>query len=356
VKLALVVVLGAVFVACGSDDGGGSGPNPAPVGKPWKTLDEWRLFADARAQIPAEGVEAYGVVSPLFSDYTAKYRFFWLPEGEKITYRDEGAWELPLGAIAIKTFAYPVDARDPTKGERIVETRLLVREATGWVPHTYIWNEAQTEAVRQSAGDIFPVSWIDETGTAREHDYVVPNTNECQECHGKPPANLLLGLRTGQIEGLSGERLIDRWAERGLFASTPTPAASRPRYPAPDDTSASLSTRARAYLEANCAHCHNPNGDASSKALYLDFAHTDPDTQDPINWGVCKVPTSAGGATCGYTYDIVPGDSDRSVMICRMLSTVGADQMPPLGRGLVHVEGVALVRAWIDAMEPDDCH
>lgn len=352
-----LVALAAALVAtaCGDDAGPSDGVSPAPYGSSYRTLAEWNLFADARTQTPAARVEPFAITSPLFSDYTAKHRFFWLPEGATITYRDEGVWGFPVGAIIVKTFSYPVDARDPSKGERILETRLLVHEPDGWVAHTYVWDEAQTEAVRQPAGDYIQVSWIDEAGATREHRYVVPNTNECQECHGLKPATDVLGPRTAQFEGLPGDNLIDRWHAAGYFAQAPTPPAQRPRYAAPDDTSASLSDRARAYLEANCAHCHSPAGDVASKTLFLDFAHTDPATQPDSNWGVCKLPTSAGGATCGHTYDVVPGDADHSVMVCRMESTAGSDQMPPLGRGLVHSEGVALIRAWIDAMEPDDC-
>ena len=350
-SLALV----AAFSACDGSDPS-TGVNPAPAGKPWDTLDEWRLFEDAAHQIPAEGVEPFEVISPLFSDYTAKHRFVWLPEGAHIGYRDDKVWDLPVGTIIIKTFAYPIDERAPATGERILETRLLVHEAGGWVPHTYVWDAAQTRAERKVAGTTLDVSWIDAGGATREHRYVVPTTNECQECHGKIPASLPLGLKTAQLDrplrdGTGNQ--IDHLASLGWFSSTPTAAASRAHFAAPD-SAADLTLRARGYLDANCAHCHSSSGDAGNKALYLDFASTVP-TASPANWGVCKVPTSAGGATCGYTYDVVPGDADHSIMVCRMESTRGADQMPPIGRGLAHAEGIALVRAWIDAMEPAGC-
>ncbi len=78
--LALATLL---LPACSSSDTSGGGrsggipsvtvtPTPAPEGSPYATLDEWHLFADARAQTPAEGVIPYDVNAPLFSDYTAK--------------------------------------------------------------------------------------------------------------------------------------------------------------------------------------------------------------------------------------------------------------------------------------------
>ena len=59
-------------------------PTPAPAGEPYQTLDEWHLFTDAKSQAPAEGVIPYEVNAPLFSDYTVKRRFLWVPPGKTI--------------------------------------------------------------------------------------------------------------------------------------------------------------------------------------------------------------------------------------------------------------------------------
>ncbi|MBL8786253.1 MAG: hypothetical protein JNJ59_15240, partial [Deltaproteobacteria bacterium] len=71
-RRALLVAVSIVAVSACGDDEGGTGVNPAPAGKPWATLDEWRLFSDAAHQVPAEGVLPYEVIAPLFSDYTSK--------------------------------------------------------------------------------------------------------------------------------------------------------------------------------------------------------------------------------------------------------------------------------------------
>src|SRR5262249_11295253 len=137
-------------------------PTPAPDGKPWDTLAEWHLFDDAVAQTPAKYVTPYEVIAPLFSDYTSKYRFLYVPPGQKIAYNDADRWDFPVGALLIKTFAYPVDGRDPSKGQRLLETRLLVREAGGWVAHTYEWDAAQMTATKKVVGDTIDMTWIDE--------------------------------------------------------------------------------------------------------------------------------------------------------------------------------------------------
>ena len=68
------------------------------------------------------------------------------------------------------------------------------------------------------------------------------------------------------------------------------------------------------------------------------------------------MPTSPGGATCGHTFDIVPGNPDESIFVCRMASTEIDVRMPPLGSRIVHEEGLELVRAWIESLEPATCN
>jgi hypothetical protein len=54
----------------------------------------------------------------------------------------------------IKIFYYPNDFRNPGKGRRIMETRLLVNEENGWVAYPYVWNDEQTDAAYDVAGEI----------------------------------------------------------------------------------------------------------------------------------------------------------------------------------------------------------
>ena len=125
----------------------------------------------------------YDLNTPLFSDYALKHRFVWLPPGTAATYSSRDSFTFPVGAVIIKTFAYPVDYRDLALGERLIETRLLVRRATGWDPISYTWNEEQTEARRAVIGASVPVSWLQGDGTEVSITYHVPNANQCKECH-----------------------------------------------------------------------------------------------------------------------------------------------------------------------------
>src|SRR5262249_18528791 len=115
-----------------------------------KKLSAWHLFAAAANQghlTPNSGVLPYDLNTPLFSDYADKYRFVWMPPGSSAEYKDDAAFEFPIGTIFAKSFAFPVDNhRDE---ERLIETRLLVRTNSAWVPLPYIWNVSQTEATLQ---------------------------------------------------------------------------------------------------------------------------------------------------------------------------------------------------------------
>ena len=51
----------------------------------------------------------------------------------RATYKSDGVFELPVGTVIAKTFAYPRDARDPSQGRRLIETRILKHEPDGWV-------------------------------------------------------------------------------------------------------------------------------------------------------------------------------------------------------------------------------
>lgn len=327
---------------------------PADPEEPWDTLAEWNLFADPVAQVPNDRVEPYRVIAALFSDEAVKLRFLYVPEGAAIHYEDDGPWGFPDGAILVKTFAYPEDAREEGGPLRLMETRLLWRIAGDWKTLTYVWNEDQTEAVRKSAGDSIDVSWIDANGDERSHEYEVPNQNQCKECHQNDDRLVTLGGRTLQMDlDEGGESQIDSFAALGFFDETPTPPADRTRLIDPFGDG-DVILRARSYLHANCSHCHTTGGRAGQSGLLLDFADSDPE-ENPTNIGICKIPTSAGGATCGFTYDIVPGDPDSSVMICRVNTADPAVRMPPLARQLVHEDGVALLRELIEALPAVAC-
>ena len=320
--------------------------------EPPEHLADWALFqGDGSAQEPAPGVIPYDVNSPLFSDYAVKYRFLRLPPGTAARYQETETFGLPVGTVLVKTFAFLHDLSQPAKGRRLIETRLLVHRKEGWIGLPYVWNEAQTDAVLQVAGTTRQVQWSHRDGKSRQVDYIVPNTNQCQGCHLRDKTVEPIGVKARQLnrdfvykEGR--ENQLAGWTHRGLLAGAPS-ADRAPRLAVWDDpASGGMGVRARAWLEANCAHCHNPQGPAASSGLDLMASQ-----QDPVKFGILKTPVAAGRGSGGRLYDIVPGKPDESILVYRIESTDPGVMMPELPRRLVDEEGVALVREWIAGLD-----
>ena len=318
-------------------------PTPAP------SLADYRLFLDAGGRRPNRGVMPYALNTPLFSDYAVKRRYLYLPPGSTVDYRAEGPLAFPVGAALVKTFAFPADFRKPGEAVRVIETRLLIRKAEGWSAVTYVWNADQTRATPRRAGLRLPVSFVDARGRTRAFDYAVPNVNQCKQCHAQADELGPIGPRARNLNGVfdypgGAENQLGHWTRIGRLRGAPPPEAA-PRTPRWDDTAQPLASRARAYLDANCGHCHSRAGLASNSGLYLTLEETDPDVL-----GVGKRPVAAGKGSGDLEVAIDPGHPARSILLYRMASTEPGVMMPQLGRSLGHDEGVALIRDWIAAM------
>jgi uncharacterized repeat protein (TIGR03806 family) len=381
--LAPLVVAGCVTASTGLPPKGDAvetasvAVTPPPPDEPHLLLSEWGLFTKMAASTPSAGVLEFAPASPLYADYATQRRFVWLPEGTALDYDDTDIWELPEGTILAKTFAYKTgDAgvTGPETTERKLETRILLNLGdTGWKPFVYVWRDDQQDADREIAGDTLKGERIDDEGVAAAFEYSVPNANECAGCHGlrsegdepnSPPLlsgglKTPLGIRTAQLNGSfpyadGSQNQIEHFAVQGWLESPPAPD-SRPKAWVEPFGDAPMVERVRSYFAANCAHCHSEGGLASSSSLWLEYGKTDPDSGDPTHWGVCKIPVSAGGGTCGLTYDVVPGNAEASVLFCRVNSAIAKERMPAMGSRVPHSEWVELVRTWINSMPKNDC-
>jgi cytochrome c553 len=194
-------------------------------------------------------------------------------------------------------------------------------------------------------------------------DYGVPTNGDCRRCHGSDNTRTL-GPSTGMLnrgndyldEPVANQ--IDQLYALEMLAPEPPLEGLRTTYVDPVPYTAACQTpecsheAARSYLDPNCSHCHAPDGVASGTGLYLDYASMNPEgatIADFRRWGVCRTPTSAGGVrNCGDAdYDIVPGDPDNSILLCRIDSVRPSEMMAPLGRSLVDEDGYEVIRQWI---------
>jgi uncharacterized repeat protein (TIGR03806 family) len=314
-------------------------------------LSEYHFFTGRLADLqPAPSVIPYDINMALFSNYADKLRFIRLPEGVQASYIREGALELPKGTVIIKNFYYENDFRKPGQGRRILETRLLVHEEKGWTAYPYAWNDEQTDAVYDVAGDIKKVSYINSAGKRINIDYIIPNKNQCKGCHLRNDKMVPIGPTAMQLnrdyDYSSGKQnQLVYWQQHGMLKGLP-PSNKLEKFASLDDKSQSLNSRARAYLDVNCGSCHHPQGPANTSGLFL---HYDQDAS--VEMGIMKSPVAAGRGAGKNSFDIVPGKPHKSILSFRMQTNDPGIAMPELGREQVHKEGVKLIKEWIREMK-----
>jgi uncharacterized repeat protein (TIGR03806 family) len=340
-----------LFTGCGSD----LFDKPVrfePGQVPFQQLSEYHFFTGNMADLnPNDRVIPYDINSPLFSDYAEKVRFIWIPEGATGIYNDSTFFDLPVGTVLIKNFYYPDDFRVDSGPVRIIETRLLVHNENGWRGLPYIWNEAQTEAHLQLAGGEANIEFINKNGQPVQVNYLIPNTNQCQSCHFHYDKQVPIGpaarhLNKSFLYEDGRQNQLVKWAEAGYLEGIPDPVHAPKMADYRNYESESIDNRARAYLDINCGHCHNPGGAANTSGLFL---HVDED--NPTALGIMKPPVAAGKGSGGKSFSIVPGNPDDSILLYRMESTEPGILMPELGRTLVDEEGAALIREWIESLQ-----
>lgn len=318
-------------------------------------LSAWNLLLRNASTLQLNpAAQTYDVNMPLFSDYAAKHRSVWLPPDTRAAQRADGTLVFPVGTVVSKTFLYPSGhAGDPSlqrlqdatieiRRAQLIETRLMVKQSSGWEAMTYIWQG--NDAYLKRTGAVVPVKTAADSDTT--FSYVVPSANECASCHATDHSSGALqpiGLQLAQLQSAvpgtnrSAERLVERsW----LTELPPIPNV----YPAWENQS-NRARHARAYLDSNCAHCHSPTGPAKTSGLNLVRSNT---TDHAM--GICKPPIAAGKGSGGRLYSIVPGAPEASILSYRLESTDPSRRMPEIGRSLTHAAGLQVINQWIAGM------
>ena len=274
-----------------------------------------------------------GLNSSAFRDGASAERFLALPDGRRLSAGNDSTVRLPDGAVAVQHLR---------RNDRLIETRLLVRHHDGgYGGYSYAWNGAQTDATLVAAGG--------QTVQIDGEPWQFPARAECASCHGtaldQSPGLELEQLNTSvTYPGGSGPAAqLPTWEHIGWFDAPLLTSQTGPATVDAADSSAPPSHRARSYLHANCAQCHQPGGNAPP-GLDLRF-------RTPLaRTGVCDVPPRAGALGISNARIVAPGDPSRSVLLARM-SQHDANRMPPLGTATVDSAGVALISTWIQSLE-----
>jgi len=343
----------------GADAASGDGPAPAvgncsPPDDIYSPIQSLSLTGCVDPQDPTKPTSRavfYEVNSPLWSDGADKTRAFVLPAGQKIHVdATTGKWVFPVGSVMIKSFLFD---------GKLVETRLFMHaDSDHWVGYAYKWNgqgmAKQTEATVASAdGD----DVMFDTGKRTVHWYY-PSQQDCLKCHNDVAGGTLGPENAQMYRTVAGhaKNQLDEFQDMGLFEAPPVaPKASEvlvtpyPSQLGSPPAGATTEQKARSYLQANCAHCHQPNnGFIMSPFPNFDLRYTTALKDAKIcNAQVAKgmVPGSAS------TTILVPGKPMDSILWLRMnaayTDTGTMVRMPQIASHVVDTAGVQLIGDWI---------
>lgn len=290
-------------------------------------LSELKLFKGDMSDFDYnDNVYEYGLNTPLHTDYSQKLRVLTIPDGEQLTFTGDGLLDFPDNSIMAKTFYYYFDERNPSLGKKIIETRVLIKKEGVWLIRDYLWNEEQTDAVLDDAAHIIEVNWIDESGTTKSVDYEVPSNSMCVQCHENTNNVFPIGPKSRAMNfEYKGQNVLQFFKDNNLIANAPD-VSEISVLPDWTDESLTLEERARAYLDVNCAHCHQPGG-----TYNISF-----------------------GNNFQFTYETSFEDSNiydvRTQIKDRINTQISGYFMPLIGVSLKHDEGIALIDAYIDSL------
>ena len=288
-------------------------------------LSELNLFSGNlnELNISSKAFE-YNLNTTLFSDYAHKQRIIALPEGTTMEFDGDGLPIFPDNTVIAKTFYYNLDERDLSLGRLIIETRILIKINGVWETGDYKWNEAQTEAILDLEGSTLPVSWIDNAGNTNSTNYKIPSNTDCFTCHSNNDNIIPIGpkLRSMNFE-INGVNQLQQFINNQQLTGIASSSSVR-SLPNWEDTSLDLETRARAYMDINCAHCHIPGGTCADQST-LNFALETPLEDTNIL-------------------------EQTSLIDYRISFYLDGISMPFIGTTMMHTEGVQLIQDYLNTL------
>ena len=356
--------VGEIFVLklFGTDEDGGviyklKQGNTVP--EPPQLLSQTGAFSDLINLTPASGIVPYTVNAPLWSDRAAKKRWIALPndgthdtEEEQIAFSEKGDWQFPAGTVFIKHFELPVDYNNPAITKRLETRFFVITDDGGAYGVTYKWTDDGTDAellVNSDTKD-FAVTFAD--GSSGVQTWTYPSRAACMTCH-TANAGFVLGVHTWQLNGNltypSGitDNQLNTWQHLGMFANPFDPAdiSSFLRSANINDASASMETKVRSYLDANCSNCHRPNGVDGA----FDARFSTPLAEQGILWthGLSRNTPAAH-------YMIKPLDTAKSEIWIRD-GSLEENAMPPLAKSLIDEAYMEVLTAWIGSQVAEAC-
>lgn len=313
-----------------------------------RKLSETGLFENTSQQTLSKGVVRFSIEQPMWQDDAVAEHYLGLPSDSKVTVYNSPQ---PLSHMAMfaSRLHYPagtVLAKTIRQNNHNIETQVLYFDGTRWHGYTYIWNDEQTDA------ELAPREGKEiRFGDGEPKRWRVHSRTECFQCHNPWPETTL-AFTPEQLHQVSKGR-DSTWlqlCEKGYIQTVdanqkPVPAEACVRIALRSDNVASLEDRARSYLHANCAHCHQFG---AGTGVALDLRR--PNSMQELK--MVSVTPEKGKFGFVDSKLIDPGKSDNSILLYRLASS-SVGHMPHIGAREVDFAGVALLANWIDSMKPE---
>ncbi len=329
-----------------------------------KKLSETGLFTSVKDHVAAPGVVPFSVNAEQWADHARADRLVAVPGSGTIKiYDSQPPWPnnsgevfFPKDGVLAKTFTLEMERGDP-KSRRRLETQILHFDGVTWQGYTYAWNDEQTDATLVGAkGMDRALTVIDAKapGGRRAQRWHYPSRAECLTCHN-PWNGFTLAFNPAQLNkthdyggAVDNQLRTMQHVDLVTFLKRDWKTnVEKPRTPPterladPFDAAGNLEQRARAYLQVNCAHCHQfgAGGTAQIDLRYhIPLEKTKTVSVRPVQ----------GAFEIAGAHIISPGDPYRSVLYYRM-AKLGPGRMPHIGSEIVDERGLRLIHDWIGA-------
>jgi hypothetical protein len=317
-------------------------------------LSQTGVFSNTPSMTPANGLIPYQPNASLWADNALKIYYLAVPNNgapctpnEQIAFAPAGSWSFPAGTVFVKTLELQTNQTNPSSILRL-ETQVLVRDINGQVYGvTYKWRPDNSDADLLTSELSQNIAITTSSGVVTQTwNYASPA--DCLTCH-TPVANYVLGVNSRQLNGNftypatgNTDNQLRTLNRLGLLnpAFDEATITNFEKLSALTNLTASLQDRARSYLDANCAQCHQPGG----TGVTYDGRYDTP----LANQNITNYPASI---SLGLDNACIIKSKDpwRSVLLVRINTTNSDIQMPDF-RTLIDTNAVQVFTAWINSL------
>ncbi|NQZ11663.1 MAG: PQQ-dependent sugar dehydrogenase, partial [Algicola sp.] len=288
------------------------------------------IFANLPTRVAANGVIEYSVNADGWFDGLQARHFMALPNDQSINFAATDKWDLPIGTVLVKHLELPTSSNTTEP----FETSVLFRQNSGnWAAANYRWNQTGTDADLVTTPGEETVSQY-YNGSMSNVSHSIRSGAECSSCHIGVGSKDPLATDTRQLNGSFNyqgftDAQLDVFNAIGLFANDIGSSTNHDAFSNPADLTANLDSRARAYLDTNCSHCHGGS--------FMDMNYDTPVREMEIM-----------NIVRGSNYRMLPFDHTLSLL--HTYQTDDANRMPK-GSKLTNPLADQLIRDWINAVD-----